>query len=271
MTRVRLTSQQLLQQVRSSGGPSAAAAATRILEFGDSLQAQRISRQASISLRLPGPQDRQWLTLFLVTTSGNLVAWYAYRWEDFGLPATLAATYERRLGELFGPEVTGEGIPVTAVLRRWPAFSKIAGDTARIINHHVRSNASPAKVDSADRVLSALEGLVTEVRAIRRSRNPGLRKEALARSLGRCAACNTDFGHLLGGRGWRVLQVHHKDQLADRDQPTVTDIHDLVVVCANCHLLIHADREAALQIAAVRRMWNDELSPGARTKRARSI
>lgn len=53
----------------------------------------------------------------------------------------------------------------------------------------------------------------------------------------------------------RALQVHHKKQLALQDKPTVTTIHDLAVVCANCHSIIHADPKSAMPLEALQELW----------------
>jgi hypothetical protein len=47
--------------------------------------------------------------------------------------------------------------------------------------------------------------------------------------------------------GVRVLQVHHRKQLAVVDRPRVNRLADLPVVCANCHVLIHADPRRAMR------------------------
>lgn len=50
------------------------------------------------------------------------------------------------------------------------------------------------------------------------------------------------------------MQVHHKKQISFRDKPTLAKLSDLAVVCANCHMLIHADPMRALPLQALRRL-----------------
>lgn len=88
---------------------------------------------------------------------------------------------------------------------------------------------------------AALEGIKTETRVITRSRDKKIRRQAFENAKGRCCVCCTDFSTLLDGRGIRVLQVHHRQQLAASDTPVLTTLADLAVVCANCHLLLHLD------------------------------
>lgn len=114
---------------------------------------------------------------------------------------------------------------------------------------------------------SDLEGLVTEVVRFQRKRSRKLRDLAFQQANGVCCVCERDFSKLLGGRGMRVLQVHHRDQLAARDEPTLTTVSDLAVVCANCHLLLHLDANKALNVDELRNLlWEDgHLSSGAAT------
>jgi hypothetical protein len=101
---------------------------------------------------------------------------------------------------------------------------------------------------------SDIEGLKTEARLIRTKRSRKLRDAAFNAAQGVCCVCDRDFSKLLNGRGVRVLQVHHRDQLAAREAPSVTKQTDLAVVCANCHLLLHLDSKEALSIQDLRDM-----------------
>jgi len=100
-----------------------------------------------------------------------------------------------------------------------------------------------------------VEGIEREVKLIARSRSQRLRRLAMERAHGVCEACGNDFGALFGGLGLRVLQVHHKQQLALRAVPAVTSVDDLAVVCANCHGIIHSNPKAALPIDVIRELW----------------
>lgn len=101
---------------------------------------------------------------------------------------------------------------------------------------------------------SAVEGTKTESVQIVRERNQALRDKALKSAKGICCVCNRDFSKVLEGRGVRVLQVHHRKQLASFDKPSVTKLSDLAVVCANCHLLLHLDPKNALPIAKLQKL-----------------
>lgn len=103
----------------------------------------------------------------------------------------------------------------------------------------------------------ALEGVRTEVVTYKQGRSRALRDRALARSNGICKVCRVNYSALLDGRGVRVLQVHHRKQLAATDRPQLTKLSDLAVVCANCHLLIHMDSKKALSVEKLRAMMRE--------------
>lgn len=102
--------------------------------------------------------------------------------------------------------------------------------------------------------LSDIEGIQTETRMLVRKRSEILRRAALDGAKGCCSVCDRDFSKVLNGEGTRVLQVHHRRQMASLDKPRVTKIEDLAVVCANCHLLIHLDPKRAIPVDRLRRM-----------------
>ena len=97
----------------------------------------------------------------------------------------------------------------------------------------------------------AVEGIRTESRS--RSRNDGLRLAARQRSNGKCECCRKIFGRKPDDIRRKSLVVHHKQQLKDTDQPRETKLSDLAVVCANCHMMIHADPDQALSILQLQR------------------
>ncbi len=97
-----------------------------------------------------------------------------------------------------------------------------------------------------------MEGMVTESKS--KYRDPALRSAALALADGRCAGCEKNYRRVAGGKGEKCLVVHHKKQLKDTDQPVETRVSDLAVVCANCHMMIHANRDRALTLAQLRKL-----------------
>lgn len=100
----------------------------------------------------------------------------------------------------------------------------------------------------------AVEGAMTEQLHYVRGRNRALRDKVIAASNGSCQACGVNYRDRFEGRGSRVLQVHHKKQLAISDAPRLTRTSDLVVLCANCHCLIHMNPLKALTLSTLVKM-----------------
>jgi len=104
---------------------------------------------------------------------------------------------------------------------------------------------------------SAIEGLLTETVTYVRGRSRQLRDLAFENADGACCVCDVDYSKVLDGNGVRVLQVHHRKQLAASDAPRLTSLKDLAVVCANCHLLIHMNPKRALSVEALKKRLNN--------------
>ena len=98
----------------------------------------------------------------------------------------------------------------------------------------------------------AMEGATTEARS--RHRNAKLRQSALQQAQGFCEGCEVNYWKRAGGLGRHCLVVHHKNQLKDTDQPKETKLSELAVLCGNCHLLVHSNRDRALTIPQLRRI-----------------
>lgn len=99
-----------------------------------------------------------------------------------------------------------------------------------------------------------IEGLRYEIVTMTTKRSRRLRESAFKNAKGVCAVCQRDFSKVLGGRGARVLQVHHTRMISKRKTESVTKLSDLVVVCANCHLLLHLDHKTTMSVAALRKL-----------------
>jgi predicted HNH restriction endonuclease len=54
-----------------------------------------------------------------------------------------------------------------------------------------------------------------------------------------CEVCDFDFEKEYGSRGDGFIECHHTKFLSDYDEPTKTSITDLVLLCSNCHRIIH--------------------------------
>ncbi|PRX45353.1 5-methylcytosine-specific restriction protein A [Prauserella shujinwangii] len=96
--------------------------------------------------------------------------------------------------------------------------------------------------DSGDAV-EASEGRLLARRYFARERNPRLREKkinAFVKQHGRvfCEVCGFDFEATYGTRGASYIECHHAVPLHMSGE-TTTRLRDLVLLCANCHRMIH--------------------------------
>jgi 5-methylcytosine-specific restriction protein A len=257
MPRRTITRSDLLTRVGAAAGREAVRTANALFDFAAEVGAEQRARQNSISVRLPGPvgSAQEWLTLYVISVAGTFYTNWLYRWVNVGAPKDVAHRYETRLNELIGPVVHHpsayrKAVPLSAVAQNIEPVKAAIRAAAVALRNAVRKTAAAQAARAGTGAASPvdIENTLREAKVLLRKRSRRLRAEALKRSRGVCAACATDYSVVLGGRGLRVLQVHHRRQLAAMDTPVVTTVDDLAVVCANCHALIHSDPKHAIAV-----------------------
>lgn len=96
----------------------------------------------------------------------------------------------------------------------------------------------------------SLEGGVQFALRKHRQREAQLRERKIVSELRRSAdghlrcqvpRCGFDFQTAYGDLGERYIEVHHLQPLGGRQTGSVTNLSDLLIVCANCHAMIHRD------------------------------
>ena len=90
---------------------------------------------------------------------------------------------------------------------------------------------------------AAAEGRLLERRHLARERNPKLRRRKIEEFLKThdrlaCEVCGFDFGKVYGDRGEGYIECHHAVPLHASGE-TTTRVKDLVLLCSNCHRMIH--------------------------------
>lgn len=114
------------------------------------------------------------------------------------------------------------------------------------INQHRRDHALEG-IDEPD-IQEAEEGRVlTRLHRIRERSGKlvnAKKKEALKQH-GRlyCEACGFDFSIKYGSTGAGLIDVHHTKPVHTLIQGDVTKLEDLVLLCANCHRVVHSSRK----------------------------
>jgi predicted HNH restriction endonuclease len=78
-------------------------------------------------------------------------------------------------------------------------------------------------------------------------RDPKLRRNKIAdaKRLGlpiACEVCSLDFGQVYGPHGLDYIECHHRVPLHVTGQ-TQTRLADLILLCSNCHRMIHRTRQ----------------------------
>ena len=102
------------------------------------------------------------------------------------------------------------------------------------------------------------EGKKTQYYTTRYERNPQNRQQAIAIHGTKCMACGFDFEKFYGERGEDYIEVHHIVPLATRDQQVNIDPRtDLIVVCSNCHRMIHRRKNDILTLEGLKRIISD--------------
>jgi predicted HNH restriction endonuclease len=148
--------------------------------------------------------------------------------------------------------------------RSFQSLRTLTAESAALLQDLWAGERVPSRSTSDDSVSAAIEGARVEAVRYVRGRSGRLRLEALNRARGRCEACCRDFSRVLNGLGSRVLQVHHRKQLAETEAPRLTKLDDLAVLCANCHSLVHADPRLAMRVDDLHRLLKAQ---GARKRR----
>lgn len=102
----------------------------------------------------------------------------------------------------------------------------------------------PSLSDELDHSKEYLEGRFREAIHVLRERNPALvrdAKRAFKAKHGRlyCEGCGFDFGKAYGEFAQDYIEAHHKMPVAELAVETTVSPADLVLLCANCHRVVH--------------------------------
>ena len=110
----------------------------------------------------------------------------------------------------------------------------------------------PAPTDPASQNVRT-EGGKRVLISVRHERNPTLRKNALARHGYSCMACGFNYKEFYGEIGKGFIEVHHVVPLASVGRTETNPETDLVVLCANCHRMVHRRKGTCLSIQEIKK------------------
>lgn len=127
----------------------------------------------------------------------------------------------------------------------FPSFRLLLGaeqhTVLKLETEHIKKlNKALSATTVMNKQMDALEGdFITRIIHFRK-RNRSLIEAKKRSSNGFCEACGFSLSKQYRLNGKDCLQVHHKNPIAERDGVTVTRLEDLVLICPNCHAVIHA-------------------------------
>lgn len=99
------------------------------------------------------------------------------------------------------------------------------------------------------------EGSKKQFYTTRYERNPKLRKEAIKLHGTTCMGCGFNFFNVYGERGRNYIEVHHIKPLNEYCEETEIDpLDDLVVLCSNCHRMVHRKRSETLTMKELKKI-----------------
>jgi 5-methylcytosine-specific restriction enzyme A len=87
----------------------------------------------------------------------------------------------------------------------------------------------------------------------RRERDPKLRDDARAIHGCDCMACGFNFERTYGEFGKGFIEVHHVVPLAEAGKTLTDPATDLIVLCANCHRMMHRQSGVCLSLDELKR------------------
>lgn len=149
-------------------------------------------------------------------------------------------------------------------------YGRRAALTQRFIQVHVKWKSEPnAELESY--VLDTREAMLREAaidpevgeakteggakvyRSVKPERDPTLRRRALEFHGFDCMACGFNFEKSYGSVGQHFIEVHHVVPLAKAGKRETDPKTDLVVLCANCHRMVHRTRGICLSLEEIRK------------------
>ena len=89
--------------------------------------------------------------------------------------------------------------------------------------------------------------------SVRPERDPTVRNHALSIHGYDCMACGFNFEEYYGEIGKGFIEVHHVVPLAKAGKTETNPETDVVVLCANCHRMVHRRRGICLSLQEIRK------------------
>jgi len=95
------------------------------------------------------------------------------------------------------------------------------------------------KSEPSIKMQEVIEGETYTSQVTRRKRNRTIISAKKADSDGMCEVCGFSFKKYYGLSGRDCLVAHHINPISSRDVPSKTTLDDIVLLCPNCHAIVH--------------------------------
>ena len=117
------------------------------------------------------------------------------------------------------------------------------------------------ELETAEEYTVLKEGQKKQIFTTLYERNPKLRKQAVQIHGTTCMACGFNFKDVYGERGTNYIEVHHVQPLSQINEESEIDPStDLVVLCANCHRMIHRKKNEILSLEDLKTLIDENNS-----------
>ncbi|WP_459186685.1 HNH endonuclease [Parabacteroides sp. APC149_11_2_Y6] len=98
------------------------------------------------------------------------------------------------------------------------------------------------------------EGTKKLVYTTKYERNPKLRQQAITLHGLSCMVCDFNFLKVFGELGRGFIHVHHINPLSNSGEQFVNPETDLVVLCPNCHSMIHRQKNKVMTVEELKEL-----------------
>ncbi|GAB5407308.1 MAG: hypothetical protein Aurels2KO_55390 [Aureliella sp.] len=130
----------------------------------------------------------------------------------------------------------------------WARIQEFADLAASNVDQVVLNDELARLDPQQEYVRASTEGGARVVISLRAERSPRARHDAIKIHGTRCMACSFSFGEMYGDWGDGFIEVHHVVPLSEHEQRDTNAATDLIVLCANCHRMVHRKRGTALTL-----------------------
>lgn len=179
-------------------------------------------------------------------TSGRKDDWIIYH-KQHGME--LIAFYRKRKDEHPGAAFRYEGV-----------FEYVSHVGKRPTHFILRKSMDLESLVMADIEAYRAEEMIERGEGVKRfvnryERNPRIRVAAIRIHGTKCMACGFDFESVYGDRGKGFIEVHHIVPISTLAEDMVVDPEkDMIVLCANCHRMIHRRKDDILSLNELKRI-----------------